>query len=257
MRLKAMLKQPTIIVLNRIREFVRDLCDKSAERKNSAQAPDYAALAAAILPGILSIVESAQRVTANVFAVPALLLTPLTLCLGIAWSTFVVISKVEEERILEVPIPPTRVRTIRYRYMHVARQCAKVLLLAFVVLLPRSLTAAFRGLNPLPKTFYGYLLNARDGSPIHDVRVRVLGIDGANLTDGEWRTDSYGFYIMKTLVPGQRTSKLIVYLPDCGSRLLLPLTHAYEQWVPHPAGLVTRDVRPVFRHFVSCDQSND
>ena len=202
--------------------------------------------------------ESVQKVIANVVAVPESI-TAIVACVVLcSWSLSTIRAKTPilqrgQEAAGIVLSSEGSLPELQYTYVRSIRALAKAALLVTLIAIPFRVRAAFIQLAPLPTTFFGYLVDSRTGEPLTATRVRVLDGGGADVTEGEWGSDSRGFYVVKTVRRVQRNAKLQVFLQECSRPNLLPLTAPFEQ---RPSSLQSKDVNtatPSFFHSLSCE----
>lgn len=235
------------------RRFWNDLFDRSAEVRSRSQGPDIAAILLTGLPVLLSTVEGVQRLVVQVVALPSVILPPTSLLLGTVGASYVITARSLPEKAAGFAAGAPSSQHAQYRFARPGRLVAKLLLLLFSAALPWFAVATVRHLQPLPDTWYGYLLDARDGSALQDVRVEIQSEHGVVLTEGNWRTDSYGFYIVGTSKRAYRSSHLVAYVPHCKQRRVLPLTPEHEGVATLNPAVDPRKTRPMFVHSISCE----
>jgi hypothetical protein len=234
-----------------VTSFYRDFLDRSAGQKPSLEIADIWPVVVAATCGVASAVEAVQKLFSTVLSAPAGVL-PLVACAVLAlWSIITITAKSRRGVPLIVIGPSTPGTAVQYAYIRPVRILAKVTFLLLVVVTPLAIRSTVLDLRALPDTLFGYLLDAHDGSPLAELRVSVM-VGGADVTDGEWTTDSRGFFIVRTSREVHRNAMLRVFLPDCSQPILLPLTRQFEVSGPTSIDTNPRSPLPFFRYTLAC-----
>jgi hypothetical protein len=211
--------------------FWADLRDQGAEPgQNRVDAQSLGAALLVVVPGAVSLLDGAKRLVTELLGSPGALVRVLLLVVGIICALLVITAK---EDVDSRPgfLPEIRNRK-RYRYPSVFRTIAKVgLALAFLV--PGSVRATIDDFSTLPTTIVGRLVWAATGQPVEGARVRVIADDGADVTLGDWHSDSDGYYILRLKRRVKRTALLSLVAPECTNELRLPLRSPNESNTPN------------------------
>ena len=195
-----------------VRQFFGDLRDRGAEpnKDRAATSDHFAGVVTGLtaLAGMLDVVgKTLQDLVGlpGVFAHFALLLVALSECVYI-------VSARKPER----AVHPT------YRFGTPLRSAGKVLALLLVVYgLPREAMATAEHYSRVPEFFGGYLVDARNGMPVANARVRLLLNTQVDIGGATWASDSSGFYIVQLQRSVLRKDAiLLVYADTCGTHKL-------------------------------------
>jgi hypothetical protein len=233
-----------------LKDFVRDVLDRSAKPRDSSNwIPELWAVVGVLGAGAVSYAESVQKVAAIFLGSASSLLPALLALTGTLWCIWIIDAK--QVRASQPVLVGGSV--FEYAYRQPVRQIAKVGLLALLVLLPIKISAAVDDFIPLPLTFYGFLLDSRTGQRIEAATVRVVNVNGVDVTrDGTWESDKYGFYEVRTLQPVTRDGHLSIKMADCPEIRTLPIRKADQCSTCPSSPFVSTKLKPMFRHVFSC-----
>lgn len=230
--------------------FVGDLLfDSGAKKKKEVFSPkEIGAALLAVISGVVAWAEQTQNVAHVLFGLPAVILPFLLLASGIGWSLLIITSKEKHESFGFGASDSASEAT--YRYGQVTRGFGKIALVVLLCLSPKVATACTDQIIPLPNRLYGYIEDSRSGKPIDDARIRVVTAEGVDVTAGEWRSDSYGFYTVWTSRRVTRSASLEVYRQGCRTPQQLSLQRSFEMQPKASIGAVA----PIFHHRIeACD----
>jgi hypothetical protein len=232
--------------------FIGDLLFDTGARKavETLSPKDIAVALVAPVSGAVAWLDVSQRVVHDQLGISSNFLPPVLLLFGVAWCVFIIVAKdepapkaagfVSTDETVSGPI---------YRNGPRVRLLGKLMFFLLLLLFPRAVLAWLDTTFPLPPKLYGYIEDEHSGQPIEGARVRVVTESGVDVTAGEWRSDSRGFYVVETLRPVTRLASLQVYRPDCPSGQRLSLQRNF-QIPPSQAG--SASVKPLFRHRLAC-----
>ena len=250
MSLGASIKSVSRRLLTAFTAFCADLLDKGASKKaDSISIREAGGAVAAGLAAIVEWFDHARKVVHELLGFSSALLPPLLLAFGVLWCISVITAK---ESTPETPIVSGLViRTPRrsYRSGQPTRWLSKSLLVLILFLLPRFASVWAEEVIPLPITFSGYLNDQRSGKPIDGARIRVVSENGVDLTQGEWWSDSNGFYVVRTSRRVSRLASVEISRSDCTTLERLPLGKNFEVRQEKQTG---HHRGPVFHHMVPC-----
>jgi hypothetical protein len=242
-----------IQLLRKVLSFVlRDLLlDTGALKKANPVTPsDLSAAVLASLSAISVFAEKSQELARNLLGGYGSFIPLLLVIFLILWSLYVIGAKISSEA-FTVGFRNDKAGSPGFVYKHgqLVRWFSRMLLVALLYLIPRAAAPIVDELSTLPTVLYGYLQDAHTGKPLEGIIVRVVTAEGQDITNGHWKTDSDGFWIVKTSRPSDRHAKLAIWLPDCSVQELLPLNHESE--LAHKRA-ARKELGPIFSHSVSC-----
>jgi hypothetical protein len=218
-----------------------DFLDRSAaKRKRPSRGVDLWVACGVALTTAAGYLESAEKVFIGVFGDFIGTFRLLLIIVSLVGCVFIVRSKTQLAK------PFAMSSSFEYSFPQLVRILGKAGVIVLLVLLPSKFIAAKDDFVPLPRTLHGYLLYGKTGKALSDARIRVVTQDGVDVTDGNWFSDSKGFYIVRTRERVKRTAQIIISLPECQFREALRLRRIDQTG--------TEDGIPIFRHVADCDE---
>lgn len=201
-------------IMSKVRYFGKAFLNQTAQNRESESIRDWGGFIFFILGSISSLISHLKSILVDTFGFFAPLI-PYLILIAAYISSIYVIKEVDR---------------VQGKYLHgpVIRNIAKVgfLILPFLIFI--FSINLYTELYPLPKTVYGYVYNVNNSLPIVNARIRVMTNDSVDITDGEWQTDSRGFFIVQAKTTIRRDYKLFVLSSDCIKGVYLPFSKIYE-----------------------------
>ena len=232
------------------RNFIKDLLDRGAmPGTTSLQLQDLWGLPGALIAGASIFATELNSLVITSLGLPIAIVSALLALLAAYWSAIAIVAKAPTGQILA----PTNSPTIKYVYTPPVRWIAKLAFICSVGTFPILSVQAAADILPLPTVFYGYVIDAKSGRPLPDVRLVAIDTSYANSTSQASLSDSVGFYIMHTTKSLSRSSQVLAYPPECKKPTRLSLLSSYEVRQSPDGKTIDSRLRPVFRHSVGCE----
>jgi hypothetical protein len=236
--MKRVLKEVWLALSNR----ADDLLDRSARRRSDISwGPHVWATVGVIVTAAAGYFDSAEKLFVGAFGGFVGTFRFLLLVVAQVGCWFVICSKQRKgSGILASDV------SFQYSFAQPLRFGAKLGSLLLLLLVPTRFLAAKDDFVPLPRKFYGYLVDGKSGQPIRNASVRVATADGVDVTDGLWFSDTDGFYVVGTREPVKRSGHVLVSETTCPSRVRLNLRRIDQ--------VGTKNDLPIFRHVLTCGE---
>ena len=213
----------------------RDFFDKSAEKNKSPLTfKDIWGLLFVALPAIANLIGYIKDILISTFGLYASLIPILILIVALFWCIYVIRSTQNLSQQSAIVFERYSSQKLIYMFPQPLRVTFKISFCLFLILLPFSIKFLIDDIVPLPTTLYGNIFDIANGDPVEDARVRILTKDNVDVTSGEWRTDSKGFYIVQTKIRVQKDGQLLVIVPPCNKEFKLPLLPSFQSYSDMP-----------------------
>jgi hypothetical protein len=117
----------------------------------------------------------------------------------------------------------------QYTFNWILRLFAKITFPISLLLIPVTTHRLLFSVSPLPLIFEGYLINAKTNVPIALVDINLFDADGKKKSSGNRKTDSDGYWIIKTTERSKQDAYLEIKNKDCDNYFQIRLRELIDK----------------------------